>query len=44
MLNDVNQKLRHELPEEIMMKYVEECMGLQQAKLELARQLSYVIV
>lgn len=44
MLAAINQRLRHDVSDEDLMIYLEEVQGLQKAKLELARQLSYVIV
>jgi DNA primase len=44
MLIEVNQRLKQDVNDEDLMIYLEEVQGLQKAKLELARQLSYVIV
>jgi DNA primase len=44
MLVEINQRLKQEVSDEDLMIYLEEVQGLQKAKLELARQLSYVIV
>lgn len=44
MLNELNRRLKEPMEEAEMIEALQECMGLQKAKMDLASQLSYVIL